>query len=178
MALGPTLETERLILRPTRPEDFDAWAAFMADDASRFIGGPQVRSVAWRNFNMVAGAWALQGYSLFSLIEKSSGQWVGRAGPWFPEGWPGPEVGWGLVSAARGRGYATEAATAAMDWVFDHLGWTEAIHSIDPENTASQRVAQRLGSVNRGRGVLPEPLADHPVDIWGQSREDWRARQR
>ena len=178
MAVGPTLETARLNLRPTQPEDFEPWAAFMADDASRFVGGPQPRSTAWRGFMSMAGAWSMVGYAMFSVIEKSTGDWVGRIGPWVPDGWPGAEVGWGLIPAAQGKGYAVEAATATIDWVFDHLGWTDVIHCIDPENTPSQAVARRLGSVNRGPGQMPAPFQDYPIDIWGQTREAWRSRAR
>jgi RimJ/RimL family protein N-acetyltransferase len=175
---GPVLETARLILRPTAAEDFDAWAALMADEASKFIGGPQARSAAWRGFVSVAGAWAIQGYSMFSVIEKASGLWVGRVGPCVPEGWPGTEVGWAIAKPAYGKGYATEAAAATIDWAFDTLGWTDVIHCIDPDNVASQKVAERLGSTNRGPGQMPEPYQDRPVDIWGQTREQWRARAR
>ena len=178
MTLGPTLETPRLILRPTQLEDFEPWAAFMADDATRFIGGPQARSAAWRGFMSMAGSWSMVGYGMFSVIETSTGDWVGRIGPWVPDGWPGTEVGWGLIPAAQGKGYAVEAATAAIDWAFDHLGWTDVIHCIDPDNTPSQVVARRLGSVNRGPGRLPAPFSDYPIDIWGQTREAWRSRAR
>jgi len=176
--LGPTLHTERLILRPTAAEDFEPYAAYMADEATRYIGGPQVRATAWRGFSNIAGAWAMQGFSMFSLIERSTGKWIGRAGPWVPEGWPGNEVGWGIVPEAFGKGYASEAAVAAIDWAFDHLGWTDVIHCIDPANVASQRLAARLGAVNRGPGKLPPPVDAYPVDIWGQTREEWRARKR
>jgi RimJ/RimL family protein N-acetyltransferase len=175
--LGPTLETPRLTLRPLAPEDFDAWAEMMADESTRFIGGPQQRSGAWRGFVSVAGAWAMQGYSMFSVIEKASGRWIGRVGPWVPEGWPGTEVGWGLTKAAFGKGYATEAAAASIDWAFDALGWTDVIHIIDPENVPSQAVARRLGSTNRGPGQMPEPFHTYRVDIWGQTRDEWRARR-
>jgi RimJ/RimL family protein N-acetyltransferase len=175
---GPTLETARLTLRPLAAEDFDAWAAFMATEESRFIGGPQARSAAWRGFMTVAGAWAMQGYAMFSVIERASGRWIGRVGPWVPEDWPGTEVGWGLTTDAYGRGYATEAAIATIDWAFDALGWSEVIHCIAPDNEASQRVAARLGAVNRGAGKMPAPYEDYPIDIWGQSREAWMARRR
>jgi RimJ/RimL family protein N-acetyltransferase len=175
---GPTLETARLILRPQQPEDFEPWAAFMADEiATRFIGGTQARSQAWRGFMSVAGAWAMTGASMFSVIEKASGRWVGRLGPWTPAEWPGTEVGWGVVRDCWGRGYATEGAAATIDWAFDNLGWTEVIHCIDPDNAASQSVARRLGSTVLSRGRLPKPYDDIEVDIWGQSREAWRARQ-
>ena len=176
---GPILETDRLILRPPLTEDFDPWAAMMEDvEGSRFLGGPQPRSAAWRGLCSVAGAWSLFGFAMFSVVEKSSGRWIGRLGPWKPEAWPGPEVGWGLVRDAWGKGYATEGATASIDWAFEHLGWTKVIHCIDPLNTPSQAVAKRLGSSNLGTGSLPPPYDATTIDIWGQSREDWRARSR
>ena len=175
---GHVIETERLTLRPPMAEDFDAWADMAADEAAmRFLGGVQPRSTAWRGFCSMAGAWSLYGFGMFCVIERSSGRWIGRLGPWRPESWPGTEVGWGLAREAWGKGYATEGATAAMDWAFDDLGWTDIIHCIDPENTPSQAVALRLGSRNLGQGTLPAPLDISPVDLWGQSRADWRARR-
>jgi RimJ/RimL family protein N-acetyltransferase len=150
----------------------------MADpDAARFIGGVQARGAAWRGFMCMAGSWSILGFSMFSVIEKSSGDWIGRIGPWQPDGWPGSEVGWSLARAAWGKGYAFEAAVATMDWAFDHLGWTDVIHSIDPDNVASQALARRLGSTNRGPGKLPAPYEAAPIEIWGQTHEQWRARR-
>ncbi|MFC5743525.1 GNAT family N-acetyltransferase [Dyella tabacisoli] len=173
------IETDRLILRPPQAEDFEAYAANMADaESARFIGGQQLRAVAWRGFLTLAGAWMIQGYSMFSVIEKASGQWIGRLGPWQPDGWPGSEVGWALTRSAAGKGYAHEGAAAAMDWAFDHLGWADVIHSIHPDNHASQVLAKRLGSSLRGPGKLPAPYEQTPIEIWGQTREQWRQRQR
>jgi RimJ/RimL family protein N-acetyltransferase len=118
----------------------------------------------------------MQGFSFFTVVEKATGQWVGRVGPWQPEGWPGTEVGWSLGGAFHGKGYATEAATAAIDWAFDHLGWTEVIHCIDPANLASQAVAARLGSTILRQDMMPPPI-EISIDIWGQSRDQWRARR-
>jgi RimJ/RimL family protein N-acetyltransferase len=64
-----------------------------------------------------------------------------------------------------------------MDWAFDHLGWTEVIHSIDTANVASQNVAKRLGATNRGRGRFQPPHDRFEIDLWGQTREQWRARR-
>lgn len=170
----PTLETARLVLRPIRLEDFDAYAAYMSDEEStRFIGGVQPRSLAWRGFMTMAGAWYLEGFSMFSVLEKRTGEWVGRVGPWRPDGWPGTEVGWGICRAHWGKGYATEAAAASMDWAFAELGWREVIHTIAPDNVASQAVARKLGAVNRGPGRLPAPYQDVLVEVWGQSRDEW-----
>jgi len=171
------LETPRLRLRLPRAEDLDPWAAMMADEESaRFIGGVSARSVTWRGLMTVIGAWHAHGFAMFSVIEKASGRWVGRLGPWMPEGWPGPEVGWAIVRDCWGRGYAPEGAEAATAWAFDHLGWDRVIHSIDPANVASQAVARKLGSRHLGPGRLPPPFEHAAIDLWGQSRHDWRAR--
>jgi RimJ/RimL family protein N-acetyltransferase len=176
---GPVLQTERLTLRPPKAEDFDAWVRFGSDEQTmRFMGGVQPRSVAWRGICTVTGAWSLFGYSMFSVVETATGRWIGRLGPWRPADWPGTEVGWGLCRDVWGQGYATEGAAAAIDWAFDVLGWTDVIHCIDPENLASQGVAKRLGSKRLGSGFMPAPYDVEPVDIWGQTREAWRARKR
>lgn len=174
---GPVIETERLILRVPRIDDFERYAEHFAHDGSRHIGGPLLRGDAWRRFLQMPGAWLLQGFAMFSVVEKASGLWVGQGGPWQPDGWPGTEVGYSFHPDAWGKGYATETCTAAIDWAFDNLGWTEVIHCIAPANTASQAVARRLGSRLRGPGTLPPPLDVHEVDVWGQTREEWRARR-
>lgn len=172
------IETERLLLRPPQREDFEPWVAMMADpEVARFIGGVQPRSAVWRGVMCMAGAWQLEGYAMFSVIEKSSGRWIGRLGPWVPDGWPGTEVGWTLTREVWGSGYATEGAVAAIDWAFDHLGWTDVIHTIDPVNVASQAVARKLGSTLRGPGKLPAPMDHFDVEIWGQTRAEWNSRR-
>ncbi|HEY0103359.1 MAG TPA: GNAT family N-acetyltransferase [Brevundimonas sp.] len=175
---GPVLNTERLTLRPIAMEDFPRWAEMMADpEASRFLGGPQPAATVWRGFMTMAGAWSLTGVSMFSVIERGSGLWLGRIGPWRPEGWPGTEVGWGLHPDAQGKGYGAEAATAAIDYAFDVLGWTDVIHCIDPDNTPSQRLAERIGSSNLGPTRLPPPFHELTMERWGQSLDQWRARR-
>lgn len=174
----PVLETARLILRPPRREDFEGWAAIAQDEeVMRHLGGVHSRFEAWKRFLASVGAWHVQGFNAFSVIEKASGRWVGRVGPLHPEGWPGDEVGWTLARDAWGKGYATEAASAAIDWAFGNLGWTKIIHCIAPDNTASQAVATRLGSVRHGPGSMPAPYENEPLEIWGQSREQWFARR-
>lgn len=176
--IGPTVETARLVLRVPQESDLDGWAAFMADERSaRFVGGVQPREAAWRSMATMAGSWVLKGYGMFSVVERASGRWIGRLGPWTPEGWPGTEVGWGILPEFWGKGYATEGAAAAIDWAFDVLDWGEVIHCIDPANAPSIAVAERLGSSNRGAGRLPPPFDQYPVDIWGQSRDEWRRRR-
>jgi RimJ/RimL family protein N-acetyltransferase len=149
----------------------------------RFIGGAAPRNSAWRVMATLAGSWALLGYGMFSVLKRDTGEWIGRLGPWRPGGkeggWPGDEVGWGLKQSATGQGYVHEGATAAIDWAFDHLGWDNVIHCIDKANTPSIAVAERLGStVQRENVQLPAPFHTHLVDVYGQSRAQWRARSR
>ena len=169
------LETPRLILRPPQIEDFDAWAKFLADDeATKYIGGPQPRSMGWRTFMGMCGCWYMTGIAMFSVLEKSTGSWVGRLGPWYPEGWPDREVGWGIAREHWGKGYASEGAAAAMDYAFDVLGWNSVIHCIDEANLASQGVAKKLRSTYLRRVQMPAPYDHMAVDAWGQTREQWR----
>ncbi|WP_367272800.1 GNAT family N-acetyltransferase [Aquidulcibacter sp.] len=178
MALGPTLTTARLVLRPPTQDDFPAFAAMMANaDHVKFIGGALPEAMAWRQLATITGAWSLRGFSMFSVLERDTGQWVGRIGPWMPHGWPGTEVGWGLAPEAMGKGYGVEAATACMDWVVDHLGWTDIIHIIDPANKPSEALAARIGSTNLGPTKMPEPMHELQVNAWGQSAQQWRARR-
>lgn len=184
MTIGPTLETARLILRPPVQADFDGFAAMAQEvETMRFVGGVAARDSAWRYMAILTGAWALLGYSMFSVIEKDTGRWIGRLGPWRPGGkeggWPGDEVGWGLKASAHGQGFAAEGAAAAIDWAFDHLGWDHVIHCIDKKNTPSIALAERLGSrVEREDIPLPAPFDTYRVDIYGQSKAQWRARVR
>lgn len=176
--IGPVLETARLILRTPNAQDFDAWAALSTDpEVMLHLGGVQSRFTAWKQFLAAVGAWHVQGFYCFSVIEKSSGQWIGRVGPLQPVDWPGTEIGWTLARRAWGRGYALEAALIATDWAFDQLGWSQIIHCIAPANTTSQALATRLGSRKRGPARMPAPHDDEPIELWGQTREEWFTRR-
>ncbi len=169
--MKPILETERLILRPIQAErDFEPWARAMADaNIVRYLGTPPLsRAMAWRNMAMVMGHWTFRGYGFFSLESKATGEWIGRVGPWFPEGWPAPEIGWTISPDHLRQGYAIEAARASLDYVFNTLGWQEVIHVILPGNAASIAVAEKLGSVlMREQHGLPG-IIDDTVLIYGQ----------
>jgi RimJ/RimL family protein N-acetyltransferase len=179
ITLGPTLKTERLILRPPEQLDLDAFAALLSDEeAARHIGGVKDRSASWRLLAGTVGSWVLKGFGMFSVIEKQSNEWVGQIGPLNPPDWPGTEVGWMLARPYWGKGYAYEAAAACMDFAVDQLGWQEIIHCIDQKNEASQKLATRLGSRTLRQAVMPMPYQGQIADIWGQTREDWLNRKR
>ena len=173
---NPTIETQRLILRVPHADDFNRYAEMLAhEDAMRYIGGTSPRAAAWRRFLQMPGAWALQGFGMFSVLEKATGLWMGQIGPWRPEGWPGNEIGYAFHPDAWGKGYAFESGEASIDWAFSNLGWDNIIHCIAPENTASQVLAQRFGSRHLGFAQMPEPYADHHTQKWGQTRSEWLA---
>ena len=171
---GPVIETKRLILRQWRASDVAPNTAMLSDPpTARFItadGKPITEAMnGWRNAAIMAGHWVLNGVGMFVVEEKSSSQFAGRVGPWFPPGWPGFEVGWGLAKEFRGKGYALEAARAAIDWSFSTFDLERIIHCIDRENEASKAVARRLGASIEGETML----IGHAADVWVTRRSAW-----
>ncbi|MGV6801242.1 MAG: GNAT family N-acetyltransferase [bacterium] len=167
------LETERLLLREIDPQrDFEPWAACFgqASTMKYLLGGPMSKAAAWRSMATVMGHWAIRGFGFFSLEDKATGAWVGRAGPWNPEGWPQPEVGWTIAPEYRQQGYAAEAGAASIDYAYKHLGWDAVAHVIKEGNAGSIAVAEKIGSrYLRTENSLPG-LADIEVLIYGQNR--------
>ena len=167
------METERLILRHIDPErDLDAWTEMMSDeDTVRFIGGQTMnRAQSWRNMAMLIGHQQVRGYGFYSVIEKASGDFVGRIGPWFPEGWPEPEIGWTVHPAKTRQGFAKEAAAACVDYVFNRLGWTRIIHVIAEKNIASIKTAEAIGSQYMYDVDHLPPFGDVKCRAYGQIR--------
>ena len=159
----PELETERLLLRGWQPDDFDCVAAIFGDeDNARYIGGTKEPWQAWRHMASCFGHWHLHGYVSFAVVEKDTGQTIGIAGPWNPEGWPEPEVGWALRPGSHGKGFGTEAAREGMRYVYEDLGWQTAISLIDKDNHGSKHVAAKLGATFEREHVL----FGHPAEVW------------
>lgn len=144
------LRTRRLLLRPFRQDDLDAYAAMCADpEVMRHLsatGEPLSREDAWRQMAMFSGHWQLRGYGMWAAAELGSSRFVGRIGLHYPEGFPDRELGWALARPFWGQGLATEAARAAAEHAFGVLGWDHLASFILPQNVRSIRVAERLGS--------------------------------
>jgi RimJ/RimL family protein N-acetyltransferase len=173
---GPVIETGRLKLRMWQESDIAPNTAMLADpDSGRFItadGKPVTDAFGgWRNAAIIAGHWALHGFGMFVVEENSTGKFVGRVGPWFPSGYPGFEIGWGIAREYRGKGYAVEAARAAIDWAFATFELDRIIHCIDRENIASQAVARRLGASKEHE----VDLFGHVANVWVTSRDRWQS---
>lgn len=147
----PTLMTERLVLRGPEARDFEPVAAFFADaDRSWGFGGPQSRTEAWRWFASLIGHWALRGFGFWMVETRASGETVGMVGLWEPEGWPEPELGWVMFVHGEGRGYAFEAALAARDHAYRHMGFTTLASFIFSGNDRSVALAERMGAWKEG----------------------------
>jgi RimJ/RimL family protein N-acetyltransferase len=153
-----TLETARLRLRMFRDTDLDAYAAMSADpEVMRYLGAtgqPLTRPEAWRQMATFLGHWTLRGYGVWAVEERASGEFVGRIGLFYPDGWPGLECIWALARGAWGKGYATEGARRAIEYAFSELASGRVISLIRPGNTASIRVAERLGETLEGSVTL------------------------
>lgn len=166
--MAPILETERLRMRGWSERDHGAFAALLGDEeTARFIGGVCGPEDTWRRMATQMGHWQMRGYGSWVIEEKATGDWIGYSGLWNPYGWPEPEVMWGLAPAARGRGYATEAALAARTYAYEQLGWTTAMSLIATENRPSQKVAERLGAKRERTIELRGAVADvwrHPAN--------------
>jgi len=108
------LHTPRLSLVSLGAEHFEPLAAMYADpEVIRFLEPtPLDRAEAWRRLAFHVGHWALRGYGNFACIEKTSGEFVGRCGPWFPEGWPALEIGYSFRRESWARGLGSEAGSA------------------------------------------------------------------
>ncbi|MQY06082.1 hypothetical protein ACRB68_41620 [Actinomadura sp. RB68] len=160
-----------MILRPLTAEDFEDYAAMLGDpEVARFLSveGSISREDAWRNLALMIGHREIRGYTHWALVEKSSGRFVGRAGPWRPFGWPGLEIGWCLAREHWGKGYATEAARAALAYCFDELGADEVLSLIAMDNERSARVAERIGH----RHLRDMELRGLRCRVYGQSRPE------
>jgi RimJ/RimL family protein N-acetyltransferase len=150
------IESDRLILRQWRLDDFESYLELCQDpEVMRFLGGKTFdRLECWRHMAFMVGHWQLLGYGPWAVEEKATGRFVGRVGFLNPEGWPAFELGWTLSHKFWGRGYATEAARRALGYGFDELDKDHVISLIDPKNTKSIKVAERLGERVEGKTDL------------------------
>ena len=173
------LETERLVLREPRLEDARAFDEFWQDEeASRFVGGvksPQEVDEMMKRSHQALGV--VRNRELHGRAPRrrrgsraASASWSGtrRRGRTATASRSASldetELGWKLDRRAWGNGYASEAAIACRDWALGALGLTRLISLIALENTASIRVAERIGE-SFERELEPSPFS-HPAGMW------------
>ena len=158
---GLRIETDRLILRYLRVEDFPEYLAVASDpETFRYSQrGPLTSDEAWTRLLRSLGHWWLMGYGLFAIEEKGTGRFVGEVGlgDFRRELGPAfdgvPEAAWTIARWAQGLGYATEAAAAAHAWMEVRVNAQRTVCIIHADNLASLRVADKLGYVPFGEVV-------------------------
>lgn len=169
------IETPRLILRPPILEDLPYFTAMRADfERSEHAGGGLDAAGAWTRFATIVGCWQLYGFGMFSVIIKETGEWIGTIGPVNMYSWVGQEFGWATIASAANKGYAYEAARAALDWAFENLEFDEYVHTISPGNNPSINLARKLGAKSQGSVILPAPHEGKENELWKSFRKDWK----
>jgi RimJ/RimL family protein N-acetyltransferase len=146
----PTLTTERLRLRAFQASDLDAYAAMQANPevmGHMVMGRTSTRVEVWRTMLTSLGSWALRGYGMWACEKMDGPTFIGSVGIFQPLDWPEPEIAYSLDQPFWRQGFATEAASAARDWLFEHFPLSRAASFIRPDNHASKRVVARLGAV-------------------------------
>ena len=176
----PVVETERLILRGHRLDDFRFLATMWADpEVTRFIApAPATAEEAWARFLRYAGHWAMMGYGYWAVEEKASGRYIADIG--FADHrraivpvLDGPEIGWVLSATEAGAGYATEAVRAAVAWGDGHFRDRRTVCIIAPDHARSIRVAEKAGyrldgsGLYKGRETLVYARSAPPPAGWG-----------
>lgn len=141
----PTLLTDRLSLRMPRMEDAGPMADYLVSDRSKTVGGPFPAGDAFTRLCAMIGHWQLRGFGRWIIADRTTDEALGVTGLFQPEGWPEPELAWTVFNTAEGRGIAFEAAQAARDYAYDALGWATLISAVDPANTRSVALAERMG---------------------------------
>ena len=163
---APVLATARLTLRPFSASDVDAQAEMMADvQVMRHLGGPLAREESWRKLLCGNGLWSLFGYGYWGVERREDGRLIGQIGfadfkrDMVPAVETIPEMGWLFAADAGGKGYATEAALAALAWADRAIGASEIVAIIDAANAASIRIAEKSGFATREQAIYRgEPI--------------------
>jgi RimJ/RimL family protein N-acetyltransferase len=142
----PTIATTRLRLRAPRIADFEAYAAITTSSRGSLIGGPFTREEAWLDFSQLVAGWILRGFGLWSVETLAGESLVGFVMLNHEFGDDEPELGYLLLAEAEGKGYASEAAQAARHFAFGILKWPWVVSYIDPGNTRSIALVERMGA--------------------------------
>ena len=159
----PILKTARCILRAPRLEDAEAWIEIMVPDSEGHLGGPHDPDGAFREFAATVGTWLLRGHGLWTVTEHA-GTVLGFVLIGFEAGDAEPELGFLFRERARGKGFAAEAAAAARDHALGTQRLPGLVSYIAPGNTASRRLAERLGA--RLDGTAAYDADPEPSEIW------------
>ncbi|OUS20515.1 N-acetyltransferase [Litorivita pollutaquae] len=142
----PEIETQRLVLRGPKAEDYPNFKATFTSYRSRFMGGPLNAYETWMLYAAEIGHWDIRGYGMWMIHDKITDEPLGMAGGWFPAAWPERELAWIIWPDKAGKGFALEASNAARNFLYTQMGWDGAVSYLDPKNLDSIKLAERLGA--------------------------------
>jgi RimJ/RimL family protein N-acetyltransferase len=126
---------------------------------------------ALKNTNDMLRQWELRGYGHWSVIEKATGDVIGVVGFYHPQGpWPGVDLGWVLHRSRWGHGFATEAATAALGWVWEYTQVDRIVSLIAPDDRRSIRIATKIGE--RFERADVDPVHGEPMHVYTIARPE------
>ncbi|MEM8632605.1 MAG: GNAT family N-acetyltransferase [Pseudomonadota bacterium] len=146
----PELATERLILRAPEITDFPVHLDIVSGPRGAGIGGPFTRDAAWADFVQLSATWLWRGHGAWSVVDRGTGAVLGFVLIGFEPGDQEPELGFMFTETGEGRGYAAEAARAAMGYARDTLGFTHLVSYVLPGNVRSEALIARLGGTRDG----------------------------
>jgi len=154
----PTLHTERLVLLPPSALCEELYESFYTDaDASGQYGGPLTGAAAWSRLAADLGAWHLQGFGVWAIERRETGDLLGMCGFWQGKGWP-RELTWWLLPRARGAGIAHEASRAVIEHAYQQFQWPSVETYMNDDNHAARALVLRLGGSRTERRVFPDGL--------------------
>jgi len=140
------LETNRLIFRQWKLEDFQAIQSFFTiPKNAKYVGGVKDAESSWRLMATYIGHYHLKGYSYLAVETKEERQLIGTVGLWNSDPWPEMELGYWLIPDFQGKGFGAEAGLAVLGFAFEQLKVSTLVSYIDPANDPSKRLAKRLG---------------------------------
>lgn len=155
------LRTARLDLRPLTLADAPHMRALLTDpDWIRNIGDRNIRSdvdAALYIEKKLRPTYETDGFGFLAVTERASGAWLGIAGVVKRAILEHPDVGFAFLPAARGKGYAREAAAAVLRQTHERLGFARVIAIVNPSNEASRRVLEHIGMRFDRLGPYGEP---------------------
>ena len=153
---APTLRSDVVTLRPHRIEDMEAFWTFFQSDRAAYVDGPSSRTQLWYGFASEVGSWTLVGQGGWA-VETPDGRLAGQVAVTQPPHFPERELGWILFDGFEGRGLAFAGASLARDWAFANDPDAPLVSYIDPENTRSIALAERLGAVQDAQAARYDP---------------------
>lgn len=159
----PTIETERLRLRPPRPEDIGSYQSIVCSERGQYIGGPLSEEDAYLDFSQMVAGWILRGYGALSIEDKETSQFYGVVLIHLEFDDPETELGLLLNQAGEGKGIALEASLAMLDWAWEETHLRSLVSYVDPKNARGIRLLERIGASYDGDY--------HEVQVWRHSRK-------